>query len=518
MKLDRGAGARSWRPPTTSTCRSPSTARPPRSTTTSAAPARTPRRSARWRTWPRRASASQDQRGHDPRRTSTSSTSSRRSPTSSAPSCGSPGCARPAAAPTRGTSCTPPPRSSASSTTGCVARGEDVLTGDSFFHLSAFGEELPGLNLCGAGRVVCLIDPVGDVYACPFAIHEQFLAGNVRSAGRVQEVWRDPSCSRSSAGRRPGGACTKCLHYDSCQGGCMAAKFFTGLPLDGPDPECVLGYGEQELAARDGAMAIPRPRSTTPSAPRNRAARCRCRSAWGPDKACETSPLAGRVGRHPAGRGVGPGLTVVRRRRRSRVTRCDSVGGRAPCGNGRAGRGEARRADVDRGRRPGRAGAARPRRGDRAARPAPAARHRHRDRGDGRRAPRSPGVPRPCPTARPGSTRASPARCRSARDPGGGDRGARALGGRVGAPARVRQRARRQRGAVRAAVALLRSEGRDVAWFPCGVPGADAHAGHHETAVMLALRPTVARTRRPPATPPRCASSCPRSAPARCAA
>ena len=32
-----------------------------------------------------------------------------------------------------------------------------VLTGDSFFHLNALGDEnLPGLNLCGAGRVVCL--------------------------------------------------------------------------------------------------------------------------------------------------------------------------------------------------------------------------------------------------------------------------------------------------------------------------------------------------------------------------
>ena len=48
-------------------------------------------------------------------------------------------------------------------------------------------------------------------------------------------------------------------------------------------------------------------------------------------------------------------------------------------------------------------------------------------------------------------------------------------------------------GALRAAVALLRSEGRDVAWFPCGVPGADAHAGHHETAVMLALAPDTVR-------------------------
>ena len=71
-----------------------------------------------------------------------------------------------------------------------LAHGEDVLTGDSFFHLAGFGEALPGLNLCGAGRVVCLVDPVGDVYACPFAIHDEFLAGNVRSPGGFAEVWR----------------------------------------------------------------------------------------------------------------------------------------------------------------------------------------------------------------------------------------------------------------------------------------------------------------------------------------
>jgi hypothetical protein len=28
----------------------------------------------------------------------------------------------------------------------------------------------------------------------------------------------------------------------------MAAKFFTGLPLDGPDPECVEGHGVPALA------------------------------------------------------------------------------------------------------------------------------------------------------------------------------------------------------------------------------------------------------------------------------
>ena len=67
-----------------------------------------------------------------------------------------------------------------------VERGDRVLTGDSFFHLSGLGAPgaLAGLNLCGAGRVVCLIDPVGDVYACPFAIHDRFLAGNILSDGR----------------------------------------------------------------------------------------------------------------------------------------------------------------------------------------------------------------------------------------------------------------------------------------------------------------------------------------------
>ncbi|MCZ7628651.1 MAG: mycofactocin radical SAM maturase [Microthrixaceae bacterium] len=71
----------------------------------------------------------------------------------------------------------------------------DVLTGDSFFHLSALGEPLPGLNLCGAGRVVCLIDPVGDVYACPFVIHDEFRAGNVRDEGGLPGCGPTARCS-----------------------------------------------------------------------------------------------------------------------------------------------------------------------------------------------------------------------------------------------------------------------------------------------------------------------------------
>ena len=124
-----------------------------------------------------------------------------------------------------------------------------VLTGDSFFHLSALGEPLDGLNLCGAGRVVCLIDPIGDVYACPFVIDRHFLAGNVRDPGGFPSVWRDSALFTSLREPQSAGACASCGSFDACRGGCMAAKFFTGLPLDGPDPECVHGHGESALAA-----------------------------------------------------------------------------------------------------------------------------------------------------------------------------------------------------------------------------------------------------------------------------
>ena len=170
-----------------------------------------------------------------------------------------------------------------------VSHGEDVLTGDSFFHLAGYGDPLPGLNLCGAGRVVCLVDPVGDVYACPFAIHDQFLAGNVRSPGGFGEVWRHSDLFTELRRPQSAGACGSCGHYDACRGGCMAAKFFTGLPLDGPDPECVLGHGEHSLAAR-GDADPPKPSLDHSRRPRRVAVAMLPRR---PDRACDESPLAG---------------------------------------------------------------------------------------------------------------------------------------------------------------------------------------------------------------------------------
>ena len=176
-----------------------------------------------------------------------------------------------------------------------VLHGEGVLTGDSFFHLAAYGDALPGLNLCGAGRVVCLIDPVGDVYACPFAIADEFLAGNVRSEGGFARVWRESPLFLELREPQTGGACAGCSAYDACRGGCMAAKFFTGLPLDGPDPECVKGHGEAALAAvvpgqaprptgdhshKGGVRGGPVPITLSVRRPV-------------PDRACDVDPLAG---------------------------------------------------------------------------------------------------------------------------------------------------------------------------------------------------------------------------------
>jgi radical SAM protein with 4Fe4S-binding SPASM domain len=145
--------------------------------------------------------------------------------------------------------------------------------------------------------VVCLIDPVGDVYACPFAIHDAFLAGNVRSPGGFQEVWQHSELFTELRQPQSGGACSSCEFFDSCQGGCMAAKFFTGLPLDGPDPECVQGYGELALAAVSTAPKPTGDHSHSPAAVQG------MRSGRGPvpltlsvrppSKACDESPLAG---------------------------------------------------------------------------------------------------------------------------------------------------------------------------------------------------------------------------------
>lgn len=114
-----------------------------------------------------------------------------------------------------------------------------VLTGDSFFHLSAYGQPVDGLNMCGAGRIVCCVDPVGEVYACPFMLAPEFSAGNVRGDGGFPRIWRESPLFAHLRAWQVGGGCQTCNAYSLCHGGCLAVKHFTGRSLDAPDPDCV---------------------------------------------------------------------------------------------------------------------------------------------------------------------------------------------------------------------------------------------------------------------------------------
>jgi radical SAM protein with 4Fe4S-binding SPASM domain len=131
-----------------------------------------------------------------------------------------------------------------------------------------------------------LIDPIGDVYACPFAIHDRFLAGNVLSDGGFDHVWKNAPLFGELRAPQSAGACGSCGHYDSCRGGCMAAKFFTGLPLAGPDPECVQGYG-----ATVPGGAKPRPGSDHSRQRRGGGPVALTLSARPPSRVCDESPV-----------------------------------------------------------------------------------------------------------------------------------------------------------------------------------------------------------------------------------
>jgi hypothetical protein len=77
----------------------------------------------------------------------------------------------------------------------------------------------------------------------------------------------------------------------------MAAKFFTGLPLDGPDPECVKGNADAALLGVSAGTA-PKPsadhsraRSRPVPVPVSIGLRPVQRAA--PERACDENPLAG---------------------------------------------------------------------------------------------------------------------------------------------------------------------------------------------------------------------------------
>ena len=106
---------------------------------------------------------------------------------------------------------------------------------------------------CGAdaGAATAVVDATAATATADVVEKNDVTSGPSTLACGSCTVWRDSALFTSLREPQSAGACASCGSFDACRGGCMAAKFFTGLPLDGPDPECVLGHGEAALAALD---------------------------------------------------------------------------------------------------------------------------------------------------------------------------------------------------------------------------------------------------------------------------
>jgi mycofactocin radical SAM maturase len=141
---------------------------------------------------------------------------------------------------------------------GWLHAHEGVLTGDTFFHLNAFGgQPLGGFQFCGAARMTCLIAPNGDVFPCAFTQNEVFRAGNLRQQ-EFGTIWTDSPVFQGVFRQRPSGACTACDAFEGCGGGCPAVKHAVAGRLDIPDPDCVLetARARSPLAAESQPLCV----------------------------------------------------------------------------------------------------------------------------------------------------------------------------------------------------------------------------------------------------------------------
>ncbi len=124
---------------------------------------------------------------------------------------------------------------------GWLGSDPSILTGDSFFSISQDGRRQLGLDMCGAGKMTCCIDPLGDVFPCAFLQDKPFRAGNLKEQP-FKEIW-DSSPALTSFRRLEPTSCRTCPRFEKCRGGCPAVAYFLNKDLDSADPECLMSWG-----------------------------------------------------------------------------------------------------------------------------------------------------------------------------------------------------------------------------------------------------------------------------------
>lgn len=118
-----------------------------------------------------------------------------------------------------------------------LSKHKDLLTGDSFFSITAEDRKHLGLNMCGAAKMTCGVAPNGNVYPCAFLQEEEFLSGNVLNQS-LGEIWHNSSVLNMMRNLSIE-SCKKCARFDFCHGGCPAIAFFLKNSLNDPDPACI---------------------------------------------------------------------------------------------------------------------------------------------------------------------------------------------------------------------------------------------------------------------------------------
>lgn len=124
-----------------------------------------------------------------------------------------------------------------------------ILTGDSFFSISPDGRRQLGLDMCGAGKMTCCIDPLGHVYPCAFMQEREFCGGSLREDS-FRDIWADSAAFNYFRRLEPA-ACRQCPRFNKCRGGCPAVAYFVSRDLNSADPECLVNW------SRDVAVVSP---------------------------------------------------------------------------------------------------------------------------------------------------------------------------------------------------------------------------------------------------------------------
>lgn len=117
---------------------------------------------------------------------------------------------------------------------------KDVLTGDSFFSITAEDRRGLGLNMCGAAKMTCSVTPDGYVYPCAFLQEPLFASGNIMRES-LESIWQHaaPFLALRSARIE---SCESCIRFSICHGGCPAVAYFLTRSLNQADPECMAAF------------------------------------------------------------------------------------------------------------------------------------------------------------------------------------------------------------------------------------------------------------------------------------